>query len=173
MAPRCTVCAHTSRADIDQALARGVADREAARLYGLSRESVRRHRIGHLAPTVTALAGQIEALNGPKILAEVAGLYERTVRLLDRAEQADDISVALKAVREVRGCIESWARIGLAVASQTPEERVDDVNHDLDARIEQALRERVAREAGVPLALPVHVEEADVLEVEEDAPEEG
>lgn len=156
----CSVCSHGQRIDIDgHLLGAGrarLSQREVARRYGLSRASVGRHAAGHIAPLMAAVQGQVTALHGVGLLTEIATLYERTMRLLSRAENSDDLRTAIAAIREARGCIETWGRVGLSLAQQVEEEPADATG--LDARITRAIEARDHR------AMAATVAEAEVVE---------
>lgn len=160
MATQCSVCSHAQRIDIDGHLIGAgrerLSQREVARRYGLARASVGRHAAAHIAPLMAAVQGQVTALHGVGLLTEIASLYERTMRLLSRAENADDLRTSIAAIREARGCIETWGRVGLSLSQQVEDEPADATG--LDARISLALEARTQR------ADMAEVAEAEVVE---------
>jgi len=166
MARTCSVCSHPAHLDIDAALlgAGGarLSHREVAARWGLSRASVQRHAGAHIAPVMRAVAEQAGVLHAENLLQKLGSLYERTVRMLDQAEAAGDLRTAVAAVREARGTVETFARVGLALAQrEEPEESARD---DLDERIEAALAGRLAIGAGEHPGSVDSVEDADVVE---------
>jgi hypothetical protein len=144
MARACSVCSHPDHLRIDQdLLGAGTArlsGRAVAERYGLSRASVGRHAANHLPAVLRAVQGQAATLHAETMLDKLAEGYERIIRLADRAEAAGDLRTAVAAVREIRGAVETFARVGLAL-SQVPEPQ-ELQRTDLDDRIDQALRAR-------------------------------
>lgn len=164
MARACSVCSHPDHLDIDASLLGAgrerLSQRDVARLYGLSRASVQRHAADHVAPIMRAVADQVTRLHGETLLVELGGLYERTIRLLDKAEQSGDLRTAVSAVREARGAVETFAKVGLALSAQGPEPEA--LRTDLDDRIDAALRARMDDET--PALVAGHDSDAEVVE---------
>lgn len=107
----CTACLHPDRPEIDHALVRGTAYRTIAKQYGLSDSAAFRHQREHLPKLLAEAAEAEEVAHADTLLAEVRSLHARTLSLLDAAEQAGDLSVALRAIREARGNVELLARL--------------------------------------------------------------
>jgi hypothetical protein len=78
--PRCTVCSHSARPQIDLALASGIAAQAIAERHGLNRQAVWRHGKQHLSPEVkAALALKLVRKEGDTravLLEEGAGTIE-------------------------------------------------------------------------------------------------
>lgn len=112
----CTVCQHPDRDAIDRALVAGepaasVAARYRTESPPLGRMAVQRHKAEHL-PAALALAQDAqEAANADDLLAQLRGLQERTLALLDKAEQAGKLGTAVMAVKEARGNLELLAKL--------------------------------------------------------------
>ena len=84
--PRCTICNHPARPQIDLAIATGVAKRAVAERFGLSRDAVWRHGQTHLTAEMrAALATKLLQREGD------------TRRIL--LEEGAGVSEALKAIR--------------------------------------------------------------------------
>lgn len=138
---------------------------ECAKKYGLGRGQLSRHvQNGHIAAVMAAVSDKVTALHGEGMLTELAGLYERAQRMLAKAEHADDTKVAIQAIREARGCIETFAKIGLAMA-QGQQADPEDTRGDLDSKIDEALRRRERRLA-VEQENPTSGADEDVVEAE-------
>jgi hypothetical protein len=146
MSRACSVCSHPDHLDIDAALlgagTERLSGRAVAQRWGLSRASVQRHAQAHIAPVLRAVTEQAGTLHAESMLQQLAGAYERIVRLADRAEAAGDLRTAVSAVREIRGTVETFARVGLAMAQHVEPE--EDQRIDLDDRIDAALSRRMA-----------------------------
>lgn len=165
MGVRCGACYHPDRIDIDRDIlglgAHKLTQAEVARKYGLGRGVIQRHiHSNHVSRVMSAVQDEVTALHGTGLLHEIATLYETTQRILSRAEHADDLKTAISAVKEARGCIETFARIGLALAKGEDESDKSD-RPDLDRAIDEALQRREKR-----LALPSP-------EVDDDEPAEA
>lgn len=169
MAARCGVCTHADRMDIDRELL-GLAGPkltqvQIAQKYGLGRGQVQRHvKSNHVSRVMSAVADEQTILHGNGLLREIATLYETTQRIMSRAEHADDLRTAVSAIREARGCIETFAKIGLALASGENDEE-DTGRTPLDVRIDEALARREER-----LALPSPDDEVVEAEVVDEGP---
>ena len=78
--PRCTICNHPARPQIDLAIATGVAKRAVAERFGVSRDAVWRHAQAHLTAEMrAALATKLLQREGDTrriLLEEGAGVTE-------------------------------------------------------------------------------------------------
>jgi transposase-like protein len=110
VALRCTVCDHRQRGDIDRALVEGGSVRDVARRFGVGRNAAHRHRKGgHIAEALAKASEAADVARGDDLLARVRDLEGRALRILDRAERAGELRVALRAVAEVRSTIKLLA----------------------------------------------------------------
>ena len=150
MAQACTVCSHQDHLTIDASiLGAGTArlsHRAIAQTYGLSRAAVQRHAASHVAPIMRAVVDQAGLLHAETMLSELGALYERAVRLLDTAEASGDHRVTVGAIREARQVVESFAKVGLAMA-QHQAGQAEEARPDLDVRLAEALARREYRRA--------------------------
>lgn len=154
MAQLCKVCIHPDHLAIDAALLGAGGPkrsyRDLALQYGMSRASLQRHAASHVPEVLRAVQSQAGLLHAETMLSELGGLYERTVRLLDAAEQTEDRKTAIGAIREARQVIESFARVGLAMANHEAQRAETEVGIDLDALIGDALERRAKRALPAP-----------------------
>ena len=102
----CNICSHPQRREIDRALLAGEPERTIANRWGVSRASVHRHR-AHVAAAMRAQ----QALTIERLVNDLADLQRRALALLSKAEEASDLRAALAAIREVRGVIETGAKL--------------------------------------------------------------
>ena len=117
---QCTICSHRELAQIDMALARGVAAPAIARRFKLGVHSVYRHARSHLPPQLRAsllagpdLAGvdldRLKESESQSLLANLVGLRHRLFAALDTAEEYNDggmltrVASALHANLELTG----------------------------------------------------------------------
>ena len=85
--------------------------RRVASIFDLSEASVRRHAAKHLPESLAAAVDAELVANGDDLLNQVRELQRRTLAILERAEEEGDHRVALRAIREARGCLELLGRL--------------------------------------------------------------
>ena len=134
MAGKCRVCDHGERAAIDKAIVtRSASLRTIADRYGVSKTALIRHRDSHIPKLVqaaeSARATQ-EATSGAALMEELEALRGRVRAILDKAEERDELRVALQAVRELRECIKAQAELGVQAELEA---RVDELERMLEA----------------------------------------
>ena len=105
--PRCKVCNHENRNDIETALLAGVPQREVATRYGLTPASVSRHKRNHMAMVIREHA----ELTAQNLMAYVAALQRQAQALKDKAEASGDYKVALSGIRELVRIVDLMARL--------------------------------------------------------------
>lgn len=117
----CTVCRRSDVSEIDRALLTGEPYRSIAALYGVSPTTLCRHK-NHIPEGLAMAQRATEVARADDLLAQVEALRQRTMQILDRAEQADHRActaqdadrarrTALKAIKEARGNLELLARL--------------------------------------------------------------
>jgi transposase len=110
----CTVCSHPEREAIDEALVSGASNRSIASKCGVSEAAVRRHKANHI-PAKLALAAkkreEAESAEADDLLGRVEDLQERTLAILEAAEDTGELKTALSAIREARGNLELVGRL--------------------------------------------------------------
>jgi transposase-like protein len=110
VSPRCSICDHRQRGEIDRALVEGGSVRDVARRFGVGRNAVHRHRKGgHIAEALAKASEVADVARGDDLLTRVRDLEGRAFRILDRAERAGELRVALRAIAEVRSTIKLLA----------------------------------------------------------------
>jgi len=110
MPRKCTVCSSPDRDAVDTALLRGASFRDVANRFGVSHAAAFRHN-GHMKRAAVRAVAESPEAYGRTILARMDELTIRAMRLLERLEKKEDARGAVAAVREVRGCLESLARL--------------------------------------------------------------
>jgi transposase-like protein len=97
--PRCSVCQHLERQDIEADLRGGTSYRDIARRYNLSKDALARHKASHMSRhTETGLAAAKEIIT-----------------LLNKAETSPSWNSTLLAVRATRGYVEELLVLNLTV----------------------------------------------------------
>jgi hypothetical protein len=123
---RCKVCDHPERSAIELVMSTATV-RDVARQFGLSKDTVQRHRTLHLALALKAarasrerestaiarVAVEREIVSAETILDQLADLQARTLAALDRAESDEDSRPTdiARIVREVRENALATARL--------------------------------------------------------------
>lgn len=121
----CTVCNHPDREDIDRAIVKGETLRAIAIQYGLSKDSVSRHK-PHVGEVLLKAKEIKEVARADTLLDEVRSLKQRAEtglscveRVLSNLEAGDGdvraicdaIRTANGSIREIRGTLELLAKI--------------------------------------------------------------
>ncbi len=118
----CSVCSNPAAEAIDSLLVAGVPYRRIQNLHRVTPSALSRHRTKHLSPSLAVVTGATvggtstatdsETMPSTEtVLRQLAGLLERTRRILDKAEADGRPQVALQAVREARQVLETSARV--------------------------------------------------------------
>jgi hypothetical protein len=110
MSRPCSVCTSPKRAEIDAALIAGIAHSKIAAEFGSSKASLSRHKV-HLMAQISAADQQRQTEHSHILVAQVDQLRQRATNLLDVAEKAGSLAIALQAIREARSCLELLGRI--------------------------------------------------------------
>ena len=103
---KCTVCKNAARNEIDQKLIDGASTRGIAGQYGLSDSSVSRHKLEHIPDRLVRAKDEMEILESNNLAHHVNFLYKNTLDILDASKSTNDLSTALKAIKEARGFLE-------------------------------------------------------------------
>ena len=128
--PRCSVCSHRELAQIDTALARGVAAPAIARRFKLGPDAVYRYSKNHLPPQLRAslLAGpdlegidldKLKETESQSLLGNLVALRHRLFAALDCAEEYNDAGMLTRVSSQLHANFELCAKLlgDLAVGS--------------------------------------------------------
>lgn len=111
MGASCLTCSHPQRQQIDAALVLGRQSIQAvADEYGVPKGRLVRHR-KHISEAIKAVVAERAKAGPTTALQRLEDLHARATRLLDRAEADDRPSLSLAAIKELRGLVETIARI--------------------------------------------------------------
>ena len=135
MAGKCRVCDHSDRAAIDKAIVtRSASLRTIADRYGVSKTALIRHRDSHIPKLVQAAESaraMQAASSGAALIDELDRLLKKALAILEAAEKAGELKVALQAIREARETIKACADLAVTVDL---EERVEALEAQIEAR---------------------------------------
>lgn len=111
MSLRCSICTHDELEAIDQAIVLGKQSyRDIARQYGVSKDAVARHR-PHVSRSLSQVVAERQTAGATSALDRLEELHTRAMRVLDAAEKDGKASLQLGAIRELRGLVETLAKI--------------------------------------------------------------
>src|SRR5215211_6289915 len=91
MPRRCTVCDHSERHSIDEALVSGAPYRSVAKRFELSESVVYRHKTEHLPAHLLKAKEAEEAARAADLLVQVRNLQGHALGILERAEKAGEL----------------------------------------------------------------------------------
>src|SRR5215208_761205 len=111
MPRRCTVCDHTQRHGIDEALVGGNPYRSVAKRFALSESAVYRHKTEHLPAQLLKAREVEEVAQADDLLDQVRNLQAHALGILERAEKSGDLRTALAAISQARGNLELLGKL--------------------------------------------------------------
>ena len=121
MPRRCSVCDHDESTDINSALASNEPLRTIADRWSVSKTALIRHRNEHLPASSLLEAKEAEEMaSADNLLDEVRELHERALSTLNGVEEAEELDVAIRAIREATGDLERSAKL-LEVLDEGPQ----------------------------------------------------
>lgn len=125
MARTCQVCSHPRLYLIHAALLEGKPHARIAREFGLDRNAIIRHAANHMPQAMRDAADAARAGAGPTtmnvlagevLLGQAAEVYQRAMDTLDDLEKPGrDQRARVSALREVRACLETLAKLNWQV----------------------------------------------------------
>ena len=107
----CTICTHTELEAIKRALVEGTPNRRVASQHDVTERAVRNHKAGHLPAALVKAQEAQEVAEADDLLSQVRTLQTRAFAILDKAEEAGELRIALGAIRELRGNLELLAKL--------------------------------------------------------------
>jgi hypothetical protein len=111
MPRRCTVCDHLESHSIDEALVSSAPYRSVAKRFELSESAVYRHKADHL-PAHLLKAREVEEMaQADDLLEQVRHLQAHALDILERAEKAGDLKIALAAISRARSNLELLGKL--------------------------------------------------------------
>jgi transposase-like protein len=111
MPRRCTVCDHSERHSIDEALVSGAPYRSVAKRFELSESAVYRHKVDHLPAHLSKAREAEEVARADDLLEQVRDLQAHALDILGRAEKTGDLRTALAAISQARGNLELLGKL--------------------------------------------------------------
>ena len=116
----CPICEHDDLEGINAALASNERIRTIAARWSVRKAALMRHRNEHLPVSVIVAKEAEEAKEAKEakedapadeLLDQVRDLQKHTLAILEEAEEAEELDVALPAIREAKGNVEFLAEL--------------------------------------------------------------
>lgn len=113
MARTCSVCLHASRTEIEREIIAGTSIRQLASKHDLHEAALRRHTRTHLRKALTKALEKQERfeVDADRLVEWTHALHTKTLLILERAEQLDDLKAAARLIGEARRNLELMGRI--------------------------------------------------------------
>ncbi|WP_062385925.1 hypothetical protein [Demequina iriomotensis] len=108
---RCKVCTHPERGLIEKDITSGMSNTRVASHWGMSKDSVMRHKRAHLSAALKGVIARRDTESGTRALDRLEGLYGRAEGILDAATEEGKASMSLAAIKELRGIVELLAKL--------------------------------------------------------------
>jgi hypothetical protein len=107
----CTVCGHDEAHAVNVALVAREPYRAISRRSGLSKDALKRHSQEHIPELLVKARHAVESADADDLLERVESLQERTLAILETAEDSGELRTALGAIREARSNLELLAKL--------------------------------------------------------------
>ena len=107
----CTVCAHSDRPGIDEALVSGTSLRNIAEQFGLAVSSLHRHKHGHVPVALAKARDAQKVADAEGLLGQIQKLTAEARKIKSMAEDKGDLRTALSAIRELVRMVELLAKL--------------------------------------------------------------
>lgn len=118
MATRCSVCAHPQAEEISMEILQGATLRNIADKYGLSLTSVHRHK-QHIPHQLAVSHEAQKVAKADGVMQRMAELDQRADTIYKQATEQNDPELALKALKELRGITELYAKMAGEIGART------------------------------------------------------
>lgn len=152
MPPRCQVCAHPRLYKIHEEMLAGKPLAAIARMFGVDRNALIRHKEKHMPDAMRDAAEQaragagptrLQAVEGEVLLGQAAEVYQKALDTLEDLEKPGrDQRARVSALREVRACLEMLAKLSFQIEDRG-RGKIDQTGAPaIDAAIILALNER-------------------------------
>lgn len=107
----CSICAHTDRHAIDQALALGGIATILANQYGVSVDALQRHKDRHLPAALTEACAAEARTHALDIIAQLRQINHASNAILQAARAQEDPLLALRAIDRIHKQVELQAKL--------------------------------------------------------------
>jgi hypothetical protein len=109
---KCTICIHSQREEIDEALLLSATPlRTIADQFGISKTALLRHKTDHIPTDLVKAKDAKEVCRAESLLDKLVSLKSDAERIAKKAESNDDLKTALSGIREQSRIIEILAKM--------------------------------------------------------------
>jgi len=119
LARQCTVCAHADTKKINEQLVGGATLDTLANTYKLTKAALQRHQKNHIPAQLVKAQYAQEIAAADSLMERVTSLNRKAEDVYRRALDAENLTAAIAAVREMRGITELYAKITGELQAQT------------------------------------------------------
>jgi hypothetical protein len=138
----CTVCTHEDHEMIDRLIVDGFPNRRIAAQFGLSEQSVRRHKKNHFPATLQASKHIEEITHSSSLIARIERIESMTLSLAEELRERGDLRGAVSSMGELRRIAELLAKTkGSLLEKQAYDLHQDPAWSEIRAAIISALRD--------------------------------
>ena len=128
MAPKCTICHHKRRNEIDEAITSGVSNRTVATQYGVSISAVQRHR-SHIPKALSEAKQAEELTRSDDLLAQLERALKIAWTVVNSCLETGDNKTVLAGVKEIRESIKFLCEIAAELAKRKEQEQTADAEN--------------------------------------------
>ena len=111
ISPTCKICQSPDIDDINAKLIAGISSRKVGVLYDLHYKSLLRHKKEHLPKQMIRAQGLQDQSAADQLLARVEDLYDKSLLIIEKADNDKKWTAATGAIREARQALELVARL--------------------------------------------------------------
>ena len=115
MGQACQVCNHPKRVEIDRELIQGKSVASLARRCGVSEAALYNHRDNHITRQLATAMAQKKLHQSMDLIGDIDELLRRTKRIMNKAEEKDNLTLELRAIAEARSSYELLSKIALTL----------------------------------------------------------
>lgn len=111
MPRKCTICEHPKVDEINEMLVKGESLRNIAKHFSVNLTALYRHKEKHLPAELIKAKEVKEIARANTLLEQITELRDRALRILEKAENAGKLKIALDGIKEARECLELLAKL--------------------------------------------------------------
>ena len=123
MTMKCQCCSHKNAKSINKAIVSGQTLSKIAKEYRVSYNSIYYHSQNHLSVALLKSHKTREFMHSNDLMAEIKSLYERSLIILNKAENSNKLATAVGAIAQVRGNLEFVVKLMISCQEQMLNEK--------------------------------------------------
>jgi|SRR5574343_645856 len=111
MAPKCKICYHPQRENIETAILTGIPIRIISDQYGVSLGTINRHKQGHIAPKLAKSHEAREVVKADNLMETTKDLLQWAKDLTTAAQSEKDLKTALMGIGKIKDILELLLKV--------------------------------------------------------------